>query len=68
VIDYGIDGLVRQRVFLVKQRSQEDAVRSVVVHLGNLDDSRGRVQQWNRVLSENAGNDGRLTQRARSAL
>jgi len=68
MIDDSIDGLIRQRIFLVQQRSQEDAVRSIVVHLGYLDDCRGRVQQWNRVLGQNAGNDGGLAQCARPTL
>ena len=68
VVDDGVDGLVWQRVLLVEQRAQEDAVCAAVVHLGNLDDRGGRVQQRNGVLGENARDDRRLTQTARPAL
>ena len=68
VKDDGVDDAVRQRVLLVEQRAQEDAVGAVVVHLGNFQDGRRRVEHGYRVLGHDAADDGCLAQCARAAL
>ena len=64
VIDDRVDDLVRHGVLLVEQDAEEEAVGARVVHVGQLGDGGGRVQDRHRHLDEHARDDGGLAQGA----
>ena len=64
----GVDDAEGETIFLVEQRSEEDAVCAVVVHLGDLEDSSGRMQHGNRVLFKDTRDNDCFTKRTRAFL
>ena len=65
--EHSVDHVIRGGVLLVQECPQEDAVGSAVLHLGNLEDGRARVEHGDAGLGQGAGDDEGLAEGAASA-